>query len=760
MRGTLTFRFGQRLPMELEAISNITRPGIPAPVLPSTLSTLLYGDATEEVEVPPLADLVGALIGLSSGRQQKALLPLVDAPLEVAIVRRGDDALVSLYETGSVPEVIILDHRVSLRSLLDTCAEHLHQDAVMRGRNTAGEVLARLADRAEATAISRLGGRGPRLVERTGGALSEPPEDVCLSFGFRARIPSGGVAGADGASRADVHALLFRGELWAWARGHRHVLAEGPIVPAIARMVTAVRMLVDAWDGDRAANVRLNSGNFTIGVRFEDDVTLTLGRKDRPFTLPALDVSQAALPILRLASDVIRAMVATDRSQTRNLKVRSLREEVRALRRRIRARRRDDGFVNADADRLRAAESRNHHPASAPPPMLPAPTGKLRLTERWGADVDELDATSTFFCGDRLVVATPRRAVALSRDDGAVLWVREGIGGSTHMAGQVMVRISSDSEVELCNVGDGETFATTRIAPYHGVRRAIFVGGGPVPPTVVLPDGPGRLVAVDLRNGEHRFDYAKKGAGALRVTRAGRVLLVASGDGTLDALDAAAGEVIWRHSDGSRFCFEPIVIGETVIGVSGEPGGRTGQLIGLDLYSGAVHFRVELPAAPSAAPIRAGQRAVIAIGGKRRGSIACVDVSDGSLSWMTSDPGLGVGGASLAVDDVFITNTPSGKVTALDLGDGSVRWTLQLSDPVADDVPRRLEPVLRGGALFIPSASVHIVRPADGQPLGAALPCDLVPDVIRVDERGWVYVGEESGQLSAYAPVPHLSLVR
>jgi hypothetical protein len=53
-----------------------------------------------------------------------------------------------------------------------------------------------------------------------------------------------------------------------------------------------------------------------------------------------------------------------------------------------------------------------------------------------------------------------------------------------------------------------------------------------------------------------------------------------------------------------------------------------------------------------------------------------------------------------------------------------------------------------------------VVRPADGTRLGAGLPCDLVPDVLRVDERGWVYVAEESGHMAAYAPVPHLALLR
>jgi outer membrane protein assembly factor BamB len=427
----------------------------------------------------------------------------------------------------------------------------------------------------------------------------------------------------------------------------------------------------------------------------------------------------------------------------------------------VKSRTRDGGFVNGDADRLRAACAGEPPSKSTSNGVALAPAGKLRFAERWSLEVDELDATSTFFCGDRLIIATPRRAVAVSREDGSVLWVREGFGGSTHMAGTTLVRLSPAGDVELCGVGDGEPFATTRISGGFGATfRAVHVSGPSIPPVVILPDGPSRFVAVDLRNGEHRFGYAARGAGPIRLKRAGRLLLVSSGDGSIDAIDVASSDVVWRFQERVRFCHEPAVVGESVIAVAGEPGGQRGLLFGIDLYSGELRHQRELPAAPSAPPIAGGKNAILAIGGRRRGSVACVDAENGELRWMAPDPGIGGGGAALVIDRALVVNAPAGRLAALDLEDGSVRWSRVLSDPVADDVPRRLEPVVRGGALFVPAASVHVLRPTDGASLGAALPCTLVPDLVRVDERGWIYVGEESGQLSAYAPVPHLSLVK
>ena len=78
---------------------------------------------------------------------------------------------------------------------------------------------------------------------------------------------------------------------------------------------------------------------------------------------------------------------------------------------------------------------------------------------------------------------------------------------------------------------------------------------------------------------------------------------------------------------------------------------------------------------------------------------------------------------------------------------------------VAADQPRRLEPVLRSGALFVPQEQVHVLRPRDGELL-ATLPSDLIPDLLRVDEACNVYVAEESGHLAAFGVAPRLTLVR
>jgi outer membrane protein assembly factor BamB len=267
------------------------------------------------------------------------------------------------------------------------------------------------------------------------------------------------------------------------------------------------------------------------------------------------------------------------------------------------------------------------------------------------------------------------------------------------------------------------------------------------------------LVAIDLRTGLPRWRFRAHGDSGLALARSGRVLLCTSGDGTLDALDLASGEVVWRFSDSVRFCLKPVACRDVAIAVAGSPSGGAGAVYGLELYTGRLLWQRELPAAPSADPVDAGQLVIVPHGRSQRARLLALDPRTGAQRFCEADPGLDNGAQVLSLDGLLLVNAPSGRAVALDLGSGEQRWTRALSNPLTDDVPRQLEPALRQGALFVPSAQVHVLRPQDGTPL-CQVGCDLVPDWLRVDERGFLYVAEESGHICAYAAAPHLSLVK
>jgi len=722
------------------------------------LHELLLGSHVGPTLTPALGELLTAVVSLCVGSRRKLLLPVASQPVELALVRHNDSVLASYYSTDSTPESFVHDRTVDLRELLSSvCRVAL---ALHEGRSSieSQSIVALASTAAETPIVST--GPGPRGVQRIGGCVDEPDEQAALAFGFSATIPTTADAPVDAHAFADVHALLFRGELWAHSRGRRFVVARGPVMLVAQRMVNGVRALVDAWQAHREMNIRLCSGAFSIAVRLdrEQKVAITLSTESGPpLTLPALCVAAAALPILRLASELIRTLASVDRPQTRNLRVSALRSEVRVLRRVIRSRDERGGFENNDPDRLRIsslelpAVGTDSTPARA----------RLSFRERWNVEIDGLDASSTFLCGDRLVICTPRMTVAIARDSGEVIWSQLTTHAHASMVGRTLVRVNAQGEALLSDVEDGAVYARTQIAQRGtSVQRIISAGGGDLPPMAVMSEGRNRLLAIDLRTGEPRWRYRARQAGAFEWVRAGRVILIACGDGSLDALDTATGEVVWRYSDQQRFCTLPTVSRDSVVALAGDVGGTSARLHCLDLFSGRSLWQREVDASPASAPVATGENVLLAIGAKSRAQLAAFHAHNGEQRWCTRDPGLAAGSAMLALDRGVIFNGTSGRVTAIANDSGEVIWTQQVSNPLTDDVARHLDVVLRHGALFVPAARVHVLRPNDGESLMPESACDLVPDFMRVDERGWFYVGEESGHVRAYGPAPRLSLVK
>lgn len=722
----------------------------------SAIRHLMLGGELD-VETPALTELTAAAAALAIGAKRKALLPLATAPIEYALVRRGSSVLVSCYGTASAPVAYQLDRAVPLRLLLDTCAQGMLDMASEEIDATARQIAIRVAERALATQIAPdpEGLAGP--INQRGGDLDTPGDRVPLAFGYEAAIHPSSPSAQGRSARADVHALLFEGHLWAFVRGRRLSLVRGPIMLAAHRMLVAVRTLVDSWDSSRPTHVRLRAGGFQVAMRKSSHQLVSVelssdGQGD--LTATSLTIAEAALPILKLTSDLLRSLAAADRSQSRNLRVRALRQEVRALRREIRARRSADSFVNLDPDRLRMHGSGPSESVAAEA-RLPS----LQFDERWRICLEGLDANSVFMCGDRLVIATQTHVVAVSRDDGEVLWARPGQAATTLMAGSVLIRLSPDGDVELCSVEDGEPYCRTHITPrIGGPPVGLMVKGDGLPPVAVITEGSHRLVAIDVQTGEPRWRFASRSGGEFRMTRVGRVLLVTCGEDAIHALDVATGEDVWRFAERGCFQFKPLVSHETVIAAAVR-GRREGALFAIDLYSGHPSWQRKLGGPPTSDPCAAAEAVLTSTAGEEAALLAH-SVETGEPLWETKDPGLGIGGAGLTIDGTWVVNAPFGQLSALDVGTGAIRWSESIADALADEIPRRLEPVLRGGALFVPASSVHVVRPTDGQKLSASLPCDLVPDVMRVDERGWVYVAEESGYLAGYAPKPMLTLIK
>lgn len=711
---------------------------------------LLLG-RVDEVELPTTTDLASAAIALASGSKRRALLPLAGTPGELALERRGDDVVVSLYTTTSQPEVAVRERKIALRTFLDTVGR-----CAQRGSQASRETrtIARaLGERAMATAIEPIEMDETRTFR--GGATEAPQRKAPLAFGYELTL-RGATRGAGRGARADVHALLFDGVLTAYLHGRRIVLARGAMMLPVLRMLSAARVVLEARTSRRSPHVRARAGAFAIALRADANgkFALTLdGERGASVSAAALSPDETILPIAKLASEIVREIVAFDRSQARNLRIRAIREDIRALRRIGKQREEREGFVNDDADRLRALAGLESGTV-ADFPARSAPSA-LRYGERWRVALDGLDASGTFLCGDRLVVSSSKHTVAVSRDDGAILWARDASSAVCSIAGDVLVRSMPDGLVELCSVRDGEPFAESRIATRAGrPSQAIWVGDASTPPVAVFREGTSRLSAIDLRTGELVWRFGSRKSRTLDVTRVGRMLVVATDD-AVHGLDAISGEELYRHVEEGAAPVAVAASRDRVLCTYDRP---NASLVALDAFGGGVVHRATLDGSPRGPLVAYEGGAIVAVA-TSEGTELVRFGHDGSRTFSVADPGLAKSAGHLVVDGRLVLNARGGLVSALALDDGHTIWSARLARP-NDESPRMLDPMLRSGALFVPASEVGVMRPADGSLATTQFPCDLIPDRLLVDERSWVYVAEESGHVAAFAPIAHLTLIR
>jgi outer membrane protein assembly factor BamB len=242
--------------------------------------------------------------------------------------------------------------------------------------------------------------------------------------------------------------------------------------------------------------------------------------------------------------------------------------------------------------------------------------------------------------------------------------------------------------------------------------------------------------------------------------RAGKLLIVSGGDSALVALDVVSGDVVWRLRDRLPFSGDISVDRDTLFAVAGGPIGPA-KLFDIDVWSGELRWARELGERPmSGQTPLVTPRFVVAATRDRRGIGVCgFERETGKPAWAHS-PGLASPiTALLAVDDGILVNSAAGALLCLDSASGVTRYNHIFPRHIDADQPRRLEPVLRGGALFVPQHQVHVVRPRDGEILGT-VPSDLIPDLLRVDERCDVYIAEQSGYIAAFGAAPRLTLLK
>ena len=709
--------------------------------------------------LPFLRDLAYAAGDLASCRRARATVAfyLQDDAWELGLLRDGDHALLSVFRTGNAPEVAVHERRIEGSALMGGLDEAL-ASAIEGGDvdETADLACARGALGSWAAADA--------LAEPSWVALDTPAGDV--RFGCEVLLRSSATAEASGlVARADLLPLLVRSKLRVTVRGRTRELGETFVFVVAERLVEVAKEVLSAAAEGVALFRRIDAAGVRVLVRVEASgaVALTVRRHGEDGartgeTFPGLSARGLAEAVVALGRGFGRALARHDRTQLHNLRLSTFRAQVKTLAGMLRPHDALGPCINdaPESYRAYALASRKPEPSATPT--------RLRFAPRWTAAVPGIDLAATFLCGDRLVVGSGRELHCLDRATGEVLWTRGAARAVSVPTPAGLARLHVDGTVAIHDYGTGEVTLSARLAPKAGSAPAGAVIHAPgLPKLLVATEGERFLSAIDLVSGEVRWRHTLSRGGVCRVRRAGKLLAVAVGDSHLSALDVQSGEVVWRLCDPRPFTLAPAFDHDTLFAIAGDatlPRRERHRLFAVDAWSGTIRFGADLPArvSSSGVPLVAGDTVVVPTRDDRGLGLAAFDRATGAARWQLAPGGLPTGSALLAVDDAIFANTERGELIALSASTGEERYRLRLAPADDDAAPRRLEPVLRSGALFVPQREVFVLRPRDGASLGQ-LPCDLIPDVLRVDERCDVFVAEESGHLAAFGAGPRLRLV-
>jgi outer membrane protein assembly factor BamB len=711
-----------------------------------------------------LEDLARVTDDLREQRSQRVSVRChaVEGPWELGLERDGRDVLVTLFRSGPRPEVVLFERRVDLASFASVVG-------CERGRTDSNvpesdEVFAQTPC-AEASLVE-VSPEGETVVR------------LSATFGLRPR--AAGRSFESTVERADLFGLLVRGTLNIAIGDRLRTFPETFVFLFAEQLLGLAAEAFDAWERGRSYNRRVDLGGISLGIRSiaetpgvelepestlsEPGTWLTIGvaqagahAEARTFRVP--DGGSLAEGAVSFARALSRALLRHDPAQKQNLRLSAFRSALRALDERLRDVTRDDVKVNPTPDAYRTTVT-----------PLPSATSiardasKLRFSPSWTASFGGIDLRSTFLCGDRLVVGASRETACLDRRTGDLLWRRPTQPAVSVVTPEGLARLFPDGSIALHDFASGEIVVATRVAPrVGGVVTGAVVSAPGLPRLLVVSEGKRRLSAIDLATGEARWRHTSHGGLMFRLRRAGKLLIVAAGDAALTALDIASGEVVWRTRDRLRFKSQVGLDHDALFALAGEPGGRGAgafRLHHLDPYAGVARWVRDL--APGVFPIGAPlvtDREVVLVTRDRRGlGLLALDRASGADLW-SSEPGrFPVASAWLTIDDAVVMSSERGDLLSLATRTGATQWRHRFPRGMEGDQPRKLEPILRSGALFVPQQQVHVVRPRDGAILGI-VPTNLIPDLLRVDENCDVYVAEESGHIAAFRAGAKLSLV-
>lgn len=713
-----------------------------------------------------LAELSYSMAALLRARTSRATAHLCSEgeSWELGLEVDGSEILLSVYRAGPCPEVAVHERRVNisdLHSALEVALDAALASALPTGHRSilesARDQLA--AGRRAAKPLPR-GLALDRVSVKTGADL-----EFYAVASFRIGA-AGGTLPDESVERADLHALLIPGEFRV-TKGRRSIsLKRAQLFLLAERMIWLAEDTMDSWQAARPVFRRLSVEGIQIGVRRgpgDSPVTLSLGETkagepNRTLSLQDIPTVDFLEGVAHFAEALSERFVAHDPRQLMNLRLGVLNESARNLRERLSELRMDDGVTNTERESFRSYGLPSVAPTSDGTWRR---GGAMRFVPRWVAAVPNVDLRSTFLYKDQLIVGSAREVASLSPSTGEITWRIQSERAATVPTPVGLARLHADGRLRIHELSGGAVRSVTRLAPRAGGGAAGALVNTPgLPQLLLVAEGDRAVTAVDLVTGDVRWRHRASRPANFRLRRAGRLVLMSGGDSALTALDVTTGETVWKVRDRLPFSGDIAVMGDSAFALSTSAVGAA-RLHHIDLWSGVTHWTSFVEDQPvfGQQPLLSGNAVMIPVRDRRGTGILAYDRMSGQPIW-DHEPGLCAAATSwCALEDSVVANSAAGTLLCLSANTGEVRYNHIFSRQIEGDQPRRLEPILQNGALFVPQHQVQVLRPDTGEIIGE-LPCDLIPDRMVVDESCNIYVAEESGHLAAYGVAARLQLVR
>lgn len=543
------------------------------------------------------ADLLSGVEAVLSGSVEKSIVAYPEEPWEFTFQQVGEHVEMSLYNLGPSCDVLARNRALSGRELLtalsQTCRTLLHdlhsvwpelRETSPPLRRFEGDV-ERVTQRLHEVTLQR---RGP-LRSPTPGPLEPLLEHGTEDLHVSVRAATGDVDFLNyrGVQSFDRHALLLDGEV-ILTRGSTSwtLRSQGGLWSLLLRMLAVVRRALE-WPG--ASKRSTDWGGVQVCVGAE---STRFGEEGE-----GLEVNHRQLFPLWCETllELEPRLLALNPAQAHNQRFLELFGEARRLYAWQADHWRSGAWSAVTGERVSADALTTEDPSTLPASVaFPYPEvalhqlKRLRVEAAWRLERPWIGFSEMCLLGDRLLVPCLNGLECVDVHTGGVLWRRAASPEdtvATRGMSASQVRSSSDA---LLLIGTGER----------------------------------HLSAVDATTGDERWCREQEHGELVGFGLQGSVAFLATDNGTLEALHAWSGEVLWRVSRRFLYPFGPLVHQDVVLMLGESPLEGGSCLEAFESLSGHLLWQRSVSDSVTHAPLVLGDRVVVMV------------ESDEGLSWM------------------------------------------------------------------------------------------------------------------------------